>query len=58
MRYIELTMVLELSEEITTVEQENALHDDIVSLLLDKSEYVSGIRSYILNDCTRECEEA
>lgn len=56
MRYAEITLIVELSEDITTKEREGALMDDISDTLTNVSEFVSEVRFIDIKDCTAKCE--
>ena len=58
MRYAELTIMVELSEEITGKEREGALIDDISDTLVNSSEFVTALRSIEIKDITALVESA
>ena len=56
MKYAEITVVVELSENIEDKDRESQLVDDIRDTLEDESMFVMAIRSVTVKDCTAECE--
>lgn len=58
MRYAEITIMVELSEEITGKEREGALMDDINDTLVNLSDFVTALRSIEIKDVTALVESA
>lgn len=56
MRFAEITIIVELGEDIETAEAESRLMDDVNNVLVDHSEFVTALRSIEVKDCTKECE--